>query len=698
MSWLYYIVEANVYLVSFYLFFRVFLYNETFYSLNRWFLLLSVIISFLIPILQVGYIQPQHAFLHGEIMIENQLELFPLSTSTQISKSAFWLNLNWYLCIYLVVVITLATSLVIKIFKIWLSWKNSNKHKINGISYVELKEATAAFSFFNCLFIHPSLKERKEVLQHELVHIRQKHSADVILFEIASLICWFNPIWVFIKRDLKLMHEYIADELTTKDGHKHEYAMFLIQHSFGIYNQPLTNQIFNQSIIKRRINMLNKKKTAPRAKLRYLIVLPLIGGMLCTSSLAFTKDYGFIDLLPEKSEQTKAVNLNTNQALGELNLVNPAQSKPNQATSTRSYKPKNQNRFLASYKYDEQTKKAVRLEKRLVVVNGTPISNQNEFYGAGNAESILILSPIEATRKFGVEGKNGAVEIKGSAITFIKKPVFQNPKADQVKFPPPLAIYKTDQKYFTPHFRFDQVTKEYIPNENRYIVVNGTPVEDNSTFYGVKNTNSVIYYNSEEGTKKFGIQAKNGAVVIEGEQLTFNQKEDQFKYPPPVVSQVKFPSPIVKPAGKSKDFEEPPPPIEPHKNKNQVKFPPPIVKPTGKSKDFVEPPPPVEPSKKNNQVKFPPPIVKPAEKSKDVVESDLVQDAKNKSNKTQLSNLYSLNVHKKLQSFLIERSKEIEKANLPIKKKNELSVLINKQIAFVQHRIKTLGGNDLAKY
>ncbi|MEJ5995536.1 M56 family metallopeptidase [Pedobacter sp. Du54] len=289
MNWLYYLLEANLYLVLFYGFYRLFLQNETFYNLNRYFLLLSTVISFIVPVLQLGLLKPS--------ISQNLSHINPINPNVDGEE------VNWFYLLYLSIAFCFAIKLGLSIYKIVSIWLKGKKHSTGDIILVEVKGESTAFSFFNLLFIHPELADKTAVIKHEMVHIKQKHSVDVLFFELVQITCWFNPIIHFIKKDIKLLHEYIADELTTNaDVQKHEYALFLIQNSFGLRAQPITNQIFNQSILKRRINMLNKKRTAGWARLRLLLTLPLTGSMLCISTMAFTKDYGYVDLLPEKSE------------------------------------------------------------------------------------------------------------------------------------------------------------------------------------------------------------------------------------------------------------------------------------------------------------------------------------------------------------------------------------------------------------
>lgn len=333
MNWLYYLLEANLYLAAFYGFYRLLLHKETFYSLNRYYLIVTSIIAFIIPLLQVGYL---NNLLNKQQNDNASAALFTIKLSGADTKSGLdWLftDNNLLIAGYLVIVTLFIARLLINIYRIIsLSFKGSKK-RMGNIIYVELPNSSTAFSFFNLLFINPSIDKKNAILKHEMVHIQQKHSLDIVFFEVIQILAWFNPITYFIKKDIKLLHEYIADGITTDtEIQKHEYAIFLIQNSFGIIPNQLTNQIFNQSILKRRINMLNKEKSTGRARLKLLLALPIAGGMLCASTMAFTKDYTMIDLYPEKYESNQSVKQETPKKkateVKEVKIKSGAKSKP----------------------------------------------------------------------------------------------------------------------------------------------------------------------------------------------------------------------------------------------------------------------------------------------------------------------------------------------------------------------------------
>ena len=312
MNWFYYLLEANLYLAVFYGVYRLLLHKETFYAANRFFLIGSSLLAFSLPLLQMGYLNQ----LFGRGIDEPATKIMDYTNSNDTDLQP--LNLLLY-TVYAGIAIFFSVKLIRDIYRIFALSKRSERYQKDKVTYVNLNQDNPAFSFFNLLFIPSAIAGKETILKHELVHIRQRHSLDIIFFEIIQILSWFNPITYLLKRDIKLLHEYIADEQTTlKEIGKYDYALFLIKHSFGMEANPLSNHIFNQSILKQRINMLNKEKSTGRARLKFLFALPIAAVMLGSSTMAFTKDYSLVDLYPEKSvsntaEILKPLHFSTNQ-------------------------------------------------------------------------------------------------------------------------------------------------------------------------------------------------------------------------------------------------------------------------------------------------------------------------------------------------------------------------------------------------
>jgi hypothetical protein len=408
MTWLYYLLEANLYLAIFYGFYLVFLQKETFYGLNRGYLISASLFSFIIPFLQIGSFN---------LLIKGTKDMDLVYIDPNLSKTAGNLSLislgELVTVIYLLIAAYLLIKLLTSFYELISLALKARRERLGNVVYVELNDSAVAFSFFNLLFINRSCIEKDTILKHEMVHIRQKHSLDILFFEFLKIINWFNPIAWLIQKDIKLLHEYIADDITTNaDVQKHEYAMFLIQNSFGVTPKYLTNQIFNQSILKRRINMLNKKRSAGRARLKILLAVPIVGGMLFASTVAFSKDYALIDLYPEK------------YSVDDLRV---AHNEPNQepvVETTRFFK--------LNHKIDAKTKRITKYDNRLVVINGNS-SQSGVIMKVEGFDKMVELGSKEATEKYGSKGASGALVFTGKGTKTLGL-------RDDIRFPPPIVV------------------------------------------------------------------------------------------------------------------------------------------------------------------------------------------------------------------------------------------------------------------
>ncbi|SOD14931.1 M56 family metallopeptidase [Pedobacter xixiisoli] len=410
MNWLYYLLEANLYLTAFYLMYKVLLQNSTFYNSNRYFLILSIVVAFTTPLVQLGFLKPQTMVEANAIAYDLPIETVELTKTAQ----APILTLEDYIFYgYLLFALLLSVRFIRAIYRIISIYIKGRKRELSGYTLVELSTEHTAFSFFNVLFIHPNMAKNNAVLKHEIIHIQQKHTWDIVLLEFLKICCWFNPIVYLIKKDLTLLHEYIADASTTATISKHEYAMFLIENSMASYSPSLVNQFFNQSILKSRINMLNKEKTANWARLKYLLAVPLGIGLLCASTLSFSKTYGY-DVFPAK------------KGLKE--------EKTQQKKKTH----------YPEFRYDDK-KNFISLEKRAIIINGKVVADKNKYYGSAEADEVRYLSSSEAIKKYGNKvGSNGAIEIIGNNVVMTLPPPTvappTPPRKVNAKLPPPPAI------------------------------------------------------------------------------------------------------------------------------------------------------------------------------------------------------------------------------------------------------------------
>nr|WP_294950521.1 M56 family metallopeptidase [uncultured Mucilaginibacter sp.] len=297
MNWLHYLVEANIYLGVFYLCYCLFLNNETHYLLGRAYLLFSCLASFILPVTQLSVLKPVEQLTLQPVVYTQPANYAPLPEVTIVEPEKHITMNDVLLYAYVAGAIITLSILAYRLYRLSLLTRKSKALYGNKYKLIQLNGDNTAFSFFNYLFIGTEVPQADTIIAHELVHIRQKHSADIIFVELLKVVSWFSPFIYLLQRSLRSIHEYIADEQTAaQERDALTYSSFLLNNAYGIQGSPIAHSFFNYNLLKKRIIMLNQKRSGRLARLKYLAAVPLCVGMLCASTLVFSKDYAFIDL------------------------------------------------------------------------------------------------------------------------------------------------------------------------------------------------------------------------------------------------------------------------------------------------------------------------------------------------------------------------------------------------------------------
>lgn len=277
MDFLYYLVQVNVYLILFYSFYKLVLFGETFHHLNRAYLVLSALLSFGIPLWYSEYVQSW--LITKEI---NEVLYTIYDPAMILIRPTNGVSFTWADILeglYIVGISIFSIRLVVTLLQLIVVLKNKDFEKFT------------AFSFFGYSFVDETLKKRETILAHEHVHIQQLHSADVMIFEVIAILNWFNPVVYQYKKDIKHIHEFIADEIAARNEQsKVDYAMLLFTQEFGLQPDQLTNRFFTHSTLKRRIQMLSKPRSRKIMMLKYGLSVPLFILMLVLSSATIAKN------------------------------------------------------------------------------------------------------------------------------------------------------------------------------------------------------------------------------------------------------------------------------------------------------------------------------------------------------------------------------------------------------------------------
>lgn len=267
MSWAHYLLQVNIYLLVFYGFYRLLLDKETYFTLNRIYLVSAGLLSLAIPYLRFEWFTKQEAIQPVYISVG---QLMGQVSIVEEAPDGFNAG-NLIVLAYIIGISFFSVRLILRLLSVNRKLKQ--------------QEAGAAFSFFRKKRIDQRLPQLKTVHRHEDTHVRQWHSIDVLFFEVLAVFTWFNPIIYFYKNAVKSIHEYLADEEAAKfQGDKEEYALLLLSNAFGVPVHTLTNSFFNKSLIKKRIFMLHKQRSPKMAVLKYGLFIPLFAIALILSS------------------------------------------------------------------------------------------------------------------------------------------------------------------------------------------------------------------------------------------------------------------------------------------------------------------------------------------------------------------------------------------------------------------------------
>lgn len=271
MNSLNYLLQTNLYLILFMGFYTLVLRNETFFRQNRIFLNVSIILSFVIPFINSPWFR--------ELFITQRIRESAIMP-TQYIYDTVMVGVNeeataWSMADLLIWIYIGGAAIFFLRFLVKLILLRSNLKVEKG----------SAFSFFNQLVVDRELPDAETIIDHEEVHMREWHSADIILTEIAAILNWFNPIVYLYKKEIRHIHEFIADEEAANLMHsKSNYALLLFSNTMGIDPNLLSNNFFNKSLLKRRIIMLYKNKSRSTGLWKYGFSAPLFVIMLIFSA------------------------------------------------------------------------------------------------------------------------------------------------------------------------------------------------------------------------------------------------------------------------------------------------------------------------------------------------------------------------------------------------------------------------------
>jgi len=272
-----YLLKSAGILTIFFLAYKVLLQKETFFSLNRHYLLGGIIASLLLPLVVFEsyiYVDP--------VVIPETLFYDTPSTIVESANSAQSTPFDWgalLFNIYLLGVILTSIQFLLQLFSLYRIAKSGTIKRFKSFRLIEVSSNVSPFSFFNYIIYNPenfSKRDLQIILNHEKAHGKQLHSIDILVSQTFLILQWFNPIAWFYKKTIQQNLEFMADkEAISNIESKKNYQHTLLKVSVASYCASITNNFYN-SLIKKRIVMLNQKSSKTKNLWKYGMILPAL--------------------------------------------------------------------------------------------------------------------------------------------------------------------------------------------------------------------------------------------------------------------------------------------------------------------------------------------------------------------------------------------------------------------------------------
>ncbi len=527
-----YSIKVAICLAAFYLFYKLLLSRDTFHAFNRATLLLLMLLSLVLPFVNISVDEPTVAY-NGMVQIEQLLTMGVVDDGTTPSG----LTLTQVLfAIYIIGVAFFIAGEICSLVRLHrlISGKDSVT-TADGIRIVLIDRDIAPFSWFNNIVISRSDYEcgRREILIHEKAHIAHGHSCDIMLCNLLLIFQWFNPAAWLLRRELQNIHEYEADEAVIQSGvDAAEYQLLLIRKAVGERLFSMANNL-NHNSLKKRITMMLVKKTNPWNRVKVLLTVPVAAAAV----VAFAT--------PKAESLSKEIEHDSNALVSSL-----VRSVPGMAAAESVSRDKNSVNAVQDEAVAAEAVASDSLRGRVssIVIgdskDGAPVfdvvEEQPQYPGGTNALMAYLREninyPAEAA-KAGIEGrvivqfvinKDGTVkdvkpvrsvspELDAEAVRVVAAmpkwvPGYQSGEAVSVRYILPVS------------FRVDGGSKSgnqtgansnVAFSDDVYYVVDGVPVDAAELKkISADKIMSIQVFKDKDAVDKFGEQAKNGAIVV----------------------------------------------------------------------------------------------------------------------------------------------------------------------------------------
>ncbi len=268
-SFINFIIDFTLISGLFFGFFLLFLRKSTDFQKNRWLFLLSLLVSMILPLIHLNL--PATFFVSKNLSV-----IFPIQEISMRSNAGSDFYSYIIPMIYWIITTLLFLLFINKLYRIFKLIRGTNLTKFHGYTQIELDDTHVVFSFFNYLFLPKYIeKATDEIILHEMAHIRQWHSVDVVFVELLKVFFWMNPFIYMFSKWVRLNHEFLADNFVISKNIDNQIYIKVLAETLIGKQLELTHN-FNKSLILKRIQMINTNKNSKVSSIRYLAMIPVL--------------------------------------------------------------------------------------------------------------------------------------------------------------------------------------------------------------------------------------------------------------------------------------------------------------------------------------------------------------------------------------------------------------------------------------
>lgn len=302
-------------------YYRVALYNEKFHQWNRFYLMAAMLFSIILPLIKIPLLSTSQP-----APVIYVLDVLPWNNAAQIESDPAAISMPSYqmllTLLFGAVGFIMLAKLAMSILKMFSQYAKSKKSDLENVRIVFTNEPTAPYSFFQWLFWRSDMDINsaggKRILQHELAHIKQKHSIDKLFMELVLIGFWINPFFWIFRKELYIIHEFLADQHAVEKNNGSAFAEMILQ-SLSVNPAPALTNPFFTSQIKRRLYMITSSNKTKYSYIKRLLTLGIAMGTIILVACTTDKSDSIAQPVEIKTEENPSKQLTRNLKTMKLN-------------------------------------------------------------------------------------------------------------------------------------------------------------------------------------------------------------------------------------------------------------------------------------------------------------------------------------------------------------------------------------------